>query len=407
MRPVLLITSNNTLIPVMPELAETFDLCVIGQHGVAVDMGIEGAFPLGKYGNPDLNEVAINVSYQLAAKLLEPKTSASLSDEVERWANTPKDQLSASRVQGWWPAMVGEHVRQHAMVINMLKAAMEERRVVGCLVHEDVTPDMRATVLYCKERGVPTFHVPHANTYYTDSEWDIHTESISDYICASGNYTRDFYTRWGYLPDKIRLTGVPQLDSWYGDNPPSRNESRRVLGLDDRDFVILYATSWAQLTAIRGEYEVEHTRNLTLMADTARAMKATLVIKMHPGEAQGGEANYHKFLQETGTRGCVTRHYNEYALRAGDVLVSHGPSNICLQSAIIGLPSVYIPTEGHEFPFGVVRYNGDMIEAIRQAQGTPKEEWDRFAHTMNCAHPEGGAAKRVAEFVKETIGDLN
>ena len=103
----------------------------------------------------------------------------------------------------------------------------------------------------------------------------------------------------------------------------------------------------------------------------------------------------------------MTRHYNEYALRAGDVLVSHGPSNICLQSAIIGLPSVYIPTEGHEFPFGVVRYNGDMIEAIRQAQGTPKEEWDRFAHTMNCAHPEGGAAKRVAEFVKETIGDLN
>ena len=402
-RPVLFITSNGTLIPTWEHLARHYDLCIIGpQAGLAMDMGLEGAYPLAKYGNADLNEVAINASYEIAGKLHQSALSASLSSEVERWSESGAEQLSASQVRQWFPAMVGEHVRQQAMIINMLKAAMSEWQGAGCVVHEDVTPDMRAIVLYCKARGVPTIHVPHANTYYTNDEWDIHTESVSGYIAAGGNYSREFYIKWGFPADRIHITGTPQLDSWYTDNPPSQKESRQVLGIGQDDFAIIYATSWAQLTAIRGGYEDEHTRNLKVMTQVARDMKAALVVKMHPGEGQGQETVYHKFLQDEKVNGCVTRHYNEYVLRAGDVLVAHGPSNICVNAAIVGLPSVTIPTEGHEFPFGPVRYNGDMKVSIEEAMKVGG--WDEFAKTMNDAHPKGNAGERIAEFVKGVCG---
>lgn len=401
MRPVLLITHSPVTFPLWKSLSETYDLCIVGGNpGLAQDMGLVGTFPLNQYANPDRNEIAVNTAYALSARLHSPSVSASLSGEIGLWANVDAPQLESKSVSQWWPAMVGEHIKQEVMLIEMLKGLMSERRVVGCVVHEDVTPDMRVMVKYCQTRGVKTIHVPHANCYYVGQQWDIHTESISDYIASSGSHMRGFYEQWGYI-GVIRDAGSPSLDSWYTE-PPSRSESRRVLGLSDTDFVLVYASTWGQLTSSRGGFEKEFETNIKMVLEYAKSEKATVVIKLHPGEAQGQEAFYMEKLKEFGVNGCVMRGYNEYVLRAGDVLCSHSPSNICVQAAICGMPSVYLPSEDFEFDHGPIQVGNDIRLAVEVAKGMTKDYWDQFVERMNCIHGTGqSATDNTVEFIKE------
>ena len=214
---------------------------------------------------------------------------------------------------------------------------------------------------------------------------------------------RDWYTKWGYDPDRIRITGVPQLDTWYGDNPPSRKEARGVLGIDDDAFLLVYATSWAQLTSSRGGFEDELNDSLRQAYEAARELNAVLCVKMHPGEMQNQEQVYLNAMKDYGITGFVTRQYNEYVLRAADVMLAHGPSNICTAAAIVGLPCAYIPTEDYEFPFpGPVKVGNSATHALRIAMMLDKDKtWDIFAKTQNDAHPLGNAKERIVEFVRE------
>ena len=405
-RPVLLISGGHTLQPLWQPLSETYDLCMLHPQssGLMNDLGIQGAFGVQKYLTAELQEKAVNIAYRLSAKLHEPSMSASLAKVVsEAFNGNPPENLSQPQIGEWWPAMVGEHIKQEATLVGLLDAVMNDRKISGCVVHEDVTPDQRAIVLFCKAHGIPTVHVPHANCFYTGKSWDIHTESISDYIAAAGTHMRDFYVRWGFPADKVRVTGVPHWDSWYNTNQPTKAEARKVLGVDENVFLFIYATSWGQLTSDRGGFEQEFENGLRQVLETTRELNATLCIKMHPSEAQGQEQIYLNALKENNINGFVTRQFNEYVLRAGDALVAHGPSNICVTSAFIGLPCVYLSTEDFEFPFpGPVKSGVSLAHAIRISQLLDGDKtWDIFSKVCNDAHGKGNATDRTAEFVRE------
>ena len=407
LRPVLVISGGHTLQPLWKPLSETYDLCVMHPQSAALagDMGIPGAFGINKYLNADVQEEATNTAYNLAARVREQSASlVSLVRESFGDGEIP-EPLRPEKITAWFPAMVGEHIRQEAVIVNMLEALKNERQISGCVVHEDVTPDARTIVLWCKAKGIPTIHVPHANCLYTGEGYDIHTESISDYIAAAGEYMREWYVKRGYNPDRIRVCGQPQLDSWYGMGglKPSRKESRDILGIDEKDYLLVYATSWGQLTSARGDFDVEYENSLREVIATTKELGAILCIKMHPGEAQGQEQIYLNVLKESGVTGFVTRQFNEYVLRAADALVSHGPSNICIQAAILGVPTVFIPTEDFEFTIpGPVMSMMSLTHAVRISQMLDRDKnWEIFSRQMNSVHPLGNAAERVTEFVRE------
>lgn len=395
-------TAHRNLQHLWPGLNETFSLVLIGQPqeaAIAQDMGID-ASPIGKFVDADVNETATNKAYEFSSRLYNDPLYYWMSSKI----NNSSGYVTPGRLKQWWPAMVGEHIRQQTTMIETLKKVFAEFKPSGCIVHEDVTPDMRALVMFCKARGVPTIHVPHATCFYTGEEWDIHTESISDWIAASGTYSADFYNRWGFPAERITMTGAPQLDSWYIPNPLSRAEARLVLGVKLDDFLMIYATSWGQLTSSRGGFDDEHQRNFDMICNAALELKATLCIKMHPGEAPNQEQMYNEQLHKRGINGFITRAYNEYVLRAGDVMVAHGPSNIGVSSAIIGLPTAYIPTEGFGFPPGPIAVSDSVVEAVAEARTKTKDYWDDFAKQMNEPHNDfenGSACERIVKFVKE------
>jgi len=234
-------------------------------------------------------------------------------------------------------------------------------------------------------------------------DWDIHTESISDYIAASGNYSANWYADRGFPRERIKITGMPQWDVGYSINLPSRSEARRVLGVEEDAFLLIYASTWGQLTSLRGGFENEYEHSMREVIEATQELGATLCVKMHPGEAANQEQIYLQIIKDNKVSGFVTRGFNEYVLRAGDILVSHSPSNICCQAAAIGLRSCYFPTEGFEFPFpGPVRVAGtSLTHAIKITQSLDWDKtWEIFARETNDAHPIGNACERIVEFVR-------
>lgn len=406
-RPVLLITSNHTLLPLWEKLHETFDLCIIGPNaGLAQDLGLAGAFPLAKYSNPDIGEEATNIAYRVAARLHETPNSEKIAETVRGSfaddAAVP-NQLKPENVRGWWPAMVGEHVKGGAGVVACLKALLADREVLAGIVHEDVTFEARVVVQYLKSRGVTTIHVPHASCFYIGEQWDIHTESICDYLLAAGKYMYDWYAKWGYAEDRIRVTGAPQLDRWYTDKFPSKKEARTVLGIGEDESVMMYATTWSQLTSSRSEFEQEHYRNLGVACKTAVERKCTMVLSLHPGESQGQEAFYLQKMKEYGVRGCVVRGYIEYVLRAVDFVVAP-VSNVVVDAAILGVPSVYIATEGFEMEGGPIRYVDNLSRSIDFTLLYTARHWGEFAKLINDRHgEEESAASRAVQAIVDIV----
>jgi hypothetical protein len=364
-----------------------------------------------------MQESAINVAYDLAMRT---QQGMSLVNSVidEAFEHNIPENLQPTKTNQWWPSMIGEHLRNEASIVLMLEALVNERKVVGCVVHEDVTPDARTIVLWCKSHGIPVVHVPHANCFYTGDGWDIHTESISDYIAASGEHEREFYTHWDKRwseEGRIRLCGVVQLDGWCHaeDNKPSRWEARRVLDItnngevDMDSFLLIYASSWEQLTNTTGGFEGQMEESLRQAFEAAKELGAILCIKMHPGEVQGTEQVYLNAAKQYNIKCMITRQFNEYVIMAATdghgALLSHGPSNICISAAMVGVPSAYMLTDDFEFPFPgpvPVYPGGNATHAIKMAMQLDRgKTWDLFAKNCNDAYPEGNAKERITQFV--------
>ena len=410
-RPVLLMAGNHTTQPLWKPLSEHFDICLVHPQmaQVMMDLRIPGGFGIHQYMSAEIQENAINIAYKIAAKLHEPSNCDALSYRIDRAFSVAKQGVPSNflspYVNEWFPGMLGEHVKNHVVIMGMIDRLLSERKVVGCIVHEDVTPDMRAMVMYCRHRGIPTIHVPHANCFYIGDKWDIHTESISDYILASGEYAKGFYSHWGYLEDKIIITGMPQWDKWYEASLPPKPEARRVLGIPtDDEFVLIYASSWTQTTGMRGRFEDELNDSLGMAIEAAKELPATLCVKMHPGEPQNNEQVYLNAMNAAGTEGFVTRQFAEYVLSAGDVVLAHGPSNFCCQASAVGMPCAYIGTEDFAFPFpGPVAVSWEnATHAVRMALQLDKDKtWGVFSKNTNDAHGVGNACERIVGEVRK------
>ena len=100
----------------------------------------------------------------------------------------------------------------------------------------------------------------------------------------------------------------------------------------------------------------------------------------------------------------VTRSHHIYVLRATDVLIAQGPSNVCVDAAILGTPSAYLQTEGFDFahvlPFrGTLDTLAKVALMAKDSRGDPA--WSDFCKFYDDAYPDGDAAGRICEMVEQ------
>ena len=176
------------------------------------------------------------------------------------------------------------------------------------------------------------------------------------------------------------------------------------MGLKADDLVLTYASTWTQTTGLRGGWDIELNTGLKAVVDLAVKKNARLIISIHPHAGQGTDEAYAQVIRAANIGGLVTRAHRNYTLRASDVVIAQGPSNVCIDAAILGTPSAYLRTDGfdyeHELPY---RCDPDDLEIAVNAALSSKDDprWQDFIREYNDVHPRGGASGRVVDVVKE------
>lgn len=414
-RKVILLTGHGNLRPLWGLLAESYDLAFTTAAATqqAAGMGLP-VVDLQSVVTADTIERADNETALLTAALVNglPRIRAVFAGA---YPESVAPRALSTGVGSWLPGFMLGQIRNLASNLATVEALLAAREVAAVVVHEDVSPEYRALVLFARSRGVQTIHLPHAPCHLLPGVVDIHRETLTDWILASGEGMARFYRESGYPAERLMVVGAPQWDALYSDSQPTREAARTVvgvptLGLAEGAPVICFASSWAQTTSLRGGFAAEMQAGFDSVVQLAKAIGAGLIVKTHPSEGQN-EVAYAQALRAAEVPGLVTRDHLPYVLRAADVVIAQGPSNLCLQAAILGTPSAYIQTDGFDFAVDLpYRAAPGNLTALAQAAETAlttrgDAQWDRFVSHYNAQHDErGGAAERAAALIAGIAG---
>ena len=405
-RPLLLISGGPSTRPLWPLLAEHYDLAFLyapaGQE--AISQGLP-AVALAALMDVDLTEMVEN-----QAALLTGRIVAAMPQVAERFASAYG--LSAPPAlnghMGDWFAGYAHHflLGEIAILAQLEKLKSSDRRIVGCLTHEDVAPDTRAMVAWCNAHDIPTIHVPHSPCHLLPGVVDIHRETRTRWIAASGPQVERFYVESGFDSEHVRLTGAPQWDDLYHGAIPNKREARAVLKVPDGLKVLTYQTTWGQTTSLRSEFEAEFDTGFAATLAAAKALGTYLMVKIHWNDQRPEREDYYaKQMDAAAVAGLVTRQHYSYVLAATDCLVAQGPSNMCIDAAIMGAPSVYLQTDGFDFATSYPRRCApDGLLAEVQATLETPGDLSSFIRQYNSAHPDGNASENVVSMVTELCG---
>lgn len=316
---------------------------------------------------------------------------------------------SVNGVSKWLPGATLTLLSVLAQDVRILQAFFDGMDVRCVVTHEDVTPRFRAMVLYAKIRGVPTVHVPHAN-HFCHVRPDIHDECVSDHILAASPWMRDWYVGRGYSREQIKVTGCPNWDRWQEINAKvSKEHARTLLRLAQDRPVVLYCTSWPQMTNLVDDHTVKD-RADAAMLEAAKAREWQLVWSLHPGDPPEWQQRYAQMAKEAGVPAVVVRGHLEYTARAADALVALGPSNVVIEAGLAGCPSATIPLRGYGFPgeppWAAEPTAEGIVETVEWMLAN-RDEWERkrgwfvreFAHS-----DDGEATERIVAAVCEIAG---
>ncbi|HID24790.1 MAG TPA: hypothetical protein EYP14_20655 [Planctomycetaceae bacterium] len=269
-----------------------------------------------------------------------------------------------------------------------------------------MTPPNKALVLTAKLLGIPTFHIPHAN-HFGLARPDIHDQSVCDWILAASRHMRDWYVARGASPDRVEVVGHPP---WDDTRPlPLRPLARRAFRVPDGTPTVLFGSSWAQTTNAADDPDALP-KAYAAFTEAAAREGWFVLWSMHPGEPQAWQQEHAARLSAAGVRGAVIRSHVSVALGAADAVVTAGPSNFLVESAILGIPPVCIAIPNYRFPAAppwtvrptasaVARRVNAILADPESARARLPAAVDRYA-----AGADGQATRRALDFIISRCG---
>lgn len=402
-KPVLVISGGPVTQSLWPGLAEKYDLCFLQPQPsqLAAELALP-AFCIPQLVDDNIREKSNNRMANLTAALVAGMPA--IAEQLVSFLPPTHPPALNSQFTEWFAGYIAQHLSWEAQYIGVLDLVASQRKIAGCLVHEDVGPDTRLSMLWAKAHALPTIHLPHANCHLLPGVRDIHRETRTDWILAHGDYMREFYAQSGFNPEHIVVVGNPACDALYG-SLPAKSEARAVMankswGDVSKSLWLCYATTWGQTTSLRSGFEKEFEAGCAAVMKLARDMGAVLEILVHRSSDPAVEKFFSDQMRAAGVAGLVTRQHFNYVVRAADAMIAQGPSNMCIEAAIMGVPSCYIQTEGFDYAHALP-YRGpseDLPEiAFKTLAGGA--DWQDFIAYYNAAHPHGGATEKALEMV--------
>ncbi len=406
-KPTLIVSGGPVMQSLLAPLSQHYALVIIYQQAadVCAKLGLPDVAPLGAFLDGPTTDRIKTTAARMGGRVAEsmPAIAARFS---EAYGGQAPHSLNGY-LSEWWPGYAHDRLLSTVGVAANTERVLQSRNVAGLLVHEDVTSEMRAAVAMARKYGAKTLHLPHNPCHLLPGVPDIHREVRAEYVLASGDYMAEFYHAAGIEPEKIAIVGAPQWDGFYEGHMPGRAESKRILALSDSKRVIAYGATWAQTTSLRSEFGLELRRGYDAFLNLCKEWEADAIVMAHPNFSAEEMQAYAKAMEAAGLRGRVTKDHMLYCLTAADLLVMQGPSNLCIEAAVLGTPSVYIQTEGFDYahPLPYRCLPADLpAQAQAALDSTGADSWQDFITYYNSAHPNGGAAETCVRAVLDICG---
>lgn len=249
--------------------------------------------------------------------------------------------------------------------------------------------------------------MPH-NNCYAQTRPDIHDESISDWILASSPYQRDWYGDRGFPKNHIKIVGFPGWDEWH-ELDLNKEKARTMLRIEPDETVVTLCTGWPQRTNYVDDHSMTEAM-VHLTMDAARDAGFRLIWKIHPGDMQGQEERATRLAASYRIPAIVVRDHLPYALKAADVVLSTGPSNVLVEAGMAGAPPALFNLRGYGFdrtpPFVVEPDKSSIIETVKHLTNSDEWQTKRAAFIRRYAfRDDGKAGKRAIRQIKKIFND--
>lgn len=230
---------------------------------------------------------------------------------------------------GFWSAIRGELMVELERAIGdgvrgaeLARHLLRVRDLRCAIVGFDMTPWARGFIAALDAAGVPSLHVPHGlfartNRVVLPGCSEIHATRVA----VGGPFSRDVYAENGQPLDRVVITGVPRWDLLPALRRTTPAAARATLGLDPTRPLVVYATTWVELSRTNVRY---HCMQLApIFRALLRGVRRTggpppqLVVKFHPTEVSAGN---HAQVCEGYAALCRAEGAGEVRFVAGDRL---------------------------------------------------------------------------------------
>jgi len=356
--------------------------------------------------NVDVNVIDLNsvlsqkqlISIRIDSLLLTSEIVNKLPNKSEFLPDESKSAVLLDK-SGVLVADIGRRINDFVAIVKCLDSAKPDM----VIVHNDVDNTTRTIALWAKANNVPCLHIPHS--IYLDTNErpkdDVHSHLSASHSVASGPFHAEWLVNNGMKPENVFITGIPTFDKVS--KKYNVDHMRRLLKVNPNFPVVTYMSSWRQDTNLLGCHTgVEDTYiNFLESAKKLIADGIQVIVKCHPS---GNNVSWH--VSEAGKHGVrciVTDKHLGPIVSVSNIIVSYGPSNVVIESAIMNPDCGLIAINGFYSDKEVVSISekDDMYTAIVSELSfvTDKSSFIK----KYVSYPDGKSIDRIIKVVGEIL----
>lgn len=316
----------------------------------------------------------------------------------------------------WLPGYVMSTLIKIVPAVMALDGLCQQRRVVGMVLHEDVSNDCNFYAQWAKMRGVPSIHIAHGGYGTADqpkeaNECNIHIYLEADHICVWNESQRDFMLLGNARPEQVHLTGHGKSDPW-ATMKVDREYSKTMLGCDPSKPAMLYVSSWVnRIYAAVGTSEIDIDLAFeTFLEATKLLPEWTVIVRPHPGTHRWTPQWHREMMKKHGVIGAVYDGEElPAAVQAADVVVDPFCSTVDKEAAIINRPTATRRVSDRNEAFYVLfdMTPESIAQAVKLTRGRENtQEWQEARNKVLYDEfyiVDGHSAERGMEVVRRVI----
>jgi GT2 family glycosyltransferase/2-polyprenyl-3-methyl-5-hydroxy-6-metoxy-1,4-benzoquinol methylase len=260
--------------------------------------------------------------------------------------------LDASEFNSLLGKDLTERLATSMRVVESLDVAASRYDIELLFLRDDLMQVSRIAAEWAKRRQVPSLHMAHGMALATP--FTVHAAIHADTLAVYGERGGEGYLDLGISPDRLRVTGNPAWDVYFGLKAEKTRVRDAVFGkysLDPAAPLLVFGTTWAAFLNA-ASYAAVFDETLAAFFFACRTLieagrKINIVVKDRPSNLVHGRDTAARLAQEAGlsaSQYIYTQEDTSLLVTAADVLVSVD-SNLSVEAMLAGTPAINLMNE--------------------------------------------------------------